>query len=537
MTGNDSLETIANVDGGSRTAAAAPSPTDHDCARAPEATIDGRIGVVDIGSNTVRLVVYDTPTRLPIPLFNEKALCRLGEGLNASGRLNPAGVVAAIVALRRFVGLARAMGVSRLELVATAAVRDATDGASFVRQIEDTCNHPVRILSGAQEARLAGIGLLNGCPQADGALADLGGGSLDLVSIDHGRMGLFATLPLGHIRLADMTGGDRSTARDQVMRSLTSLTWLHEISGRTLYCVGGSWRALARIFIEQTHHPLHVVDGFTIDFFQALRLADLIARLSPSTLGKLDGVDDRRVASLPYAAAAMAALIEFARPKEITFSAFGMREGQMLELVPPELRNQDPLLAACASYAERNARFTLNGAEINEWMSPLFPNQAAAGQRLVLAACLLSDIGWSEHPDYRALHAYHRVLRIPYAGLTHPDRAELALAILIRYGGNEDDRMVAPVQSLLDEERLTRARTIGLALRFAQTLSGGASGLLRHTRLAASADTLKLVVMGEHEIFRSAAINRRFKRLARATGRRDDIVSGAAAATTPPSSA
>jgi exopolyphosphatase/guanosine-5'-triphosphate,3'-diphosphate pyrophosphatase len=485
--------------------------------------VEGRVGVVDIGSNTVRLVVYEAPTRLPIPVFNEKALCRLGAGLGKSGKLNPAGVTAALKALRRFVGLSRAMGVSRLELVATAAVRDATDGAAFVRKVEEACEHPVTILTGAEEARLAAVGVLNGCPGADGALADLGGGSLDLVGLDQGEIGTFATLPLGHIRLAEDAGSDRARSREIIARSFATVPWLTDISGKTLFCVGGSWRALARIFIEQMHHPLHVVDAFTIDFFHALRLADLVGHLSRATLDKLDGVDARRVDSLPVAALTMAALVEATRPKEIVFSAFSMREGQMLELLPATLRSQDPLISACESQAERTGRFGLGGIEIRDWMMPLFPEETRAEQRLRLAACLLSDLGWSEHPDYRALHAYHRVLRIPYAGLTHPDRAELALAILIRYGGDEDDRMVAPVHSLLDDRRRYRARVIGLALRLAQTLSGGAPGLLPHTRLECDDETLRLLIPPKNEVFYSDAVERRFKRLARATGRKEDI--------------
>jgi exopolyphosphatase/guanosine-5'-triphosphate,3'-diphosphate pyrophosphatase len=490
---------------------------------APGDTAAARVGVVDIGSNTVRLVVYDVPTRLPIPVFNEKSQCRLGAGLGQTGRLSADGVVEALRTLRRFAHLARAMDVGRLELVATAAVRDASDGIDFIEAVERETGLHVHVLSGAEEARLAAVGVLNGTPDADGALADLGGGSLDLVGLEQGEVGAFATLPLGHLRLAEESGGDRAAAAALLQAHLASVEWLSAVNGRNLYCVGGSWRALARIFIDQTHHPLHVVDHFSIGFFEARRLADLLAGLSRATLQKLPGIDSRRRDSLPFAAAALAVLIERAAPREVVFSAYGMREGQMLELLPETVRSQDPLISACESQAERTGRFAMHGEEILEWMTPLFADERAGERRLRLAICLLSDIGWSEHPDYRAAHAFHRVLRVPYPGLTHCDRAEMALAVLVRYGGGDDEPMASALHALLDERRRGRARRTGLALRLAHTLSGGAPRLLPQTRLRVDEEALRLSVPGDRGPYVSEAVERRFTRLTRAMGLKAEI--------------
>jgi exopolyphosphatase/guanosine-5'-triphosphate,3'-diphosphate pyrophosphatase len=483
----------------------------------------GRIGVVDIGSNTVRLVVYEAPNRLPLPIFNEKAECQLAAGLGQSGRLSQRGTERALRAIRRFCWLAGAMGVEHLELVATAAVRDASDGTSFVGAVEEQCGRAVQVLSGAEEARLAAVGVLNGAPGADGALADLGGGSLDLVSLDAGEAGAFATLPLGHLRLAEDSGGDRTRARAILDARLAAVPWLDGVHGRSLFCVGGSWRALARIFLDQTHHALHVVDNFAIGFFESLRLANLVAGLSRLTLDKLSGVDASRIESLPFAAAALAVLLERSGPREVVFSAYGMREGQMLELLPPALRHLDPLISACEGQAEQTGRFPAHGREILDWMTPLFAGEKEPEQRLRLAACLLGDIGWNEHPDYRALHAFHRVLRVPYPGLSHPDRVEMALAILVRYGGSDEEPMVAPVRALLDSARLKRARVIGLALRLAQTLTGGAPGLLARTLLRRQGRSLILELPGEPDLFSSEAVERRFGRLAKAADAKPEI--------------
>ncbi len=478
----------------------------------------GRVAVIDIGSNTVRLVVYETPTRLPIPIFNEKAACALGRDLGRSGRLNPAGVGLALRSLARFVRLLEVMEVGHLKAVATAAVRDADDGPAFVERIAAETGLAVHVLTGAEEARLAAVGLLNGVPAADGVLGDLGGGSLDLVSLDAGRIGEFATLPIGHLRVGDESGGDAQLARPRVAERLATVPWLAQVGGRSLYAVGGAWRALARVFIDQTHHPLHVLDNFTIGFFDALKLANLVAGLSAATLSRLSGLSPSRLESLPAAAVVMSGMLEVARPAQVVFSGFGMREGQMLELLPERLRSQDPLLAACESLAERTGRFANVGNEVDAWVAPLFPEATPADRRLRRATCLLADIGWSEHPDYRATHAFHRVLRIPFAGLTHPERAAMAIAVFVRYNGDPADGQVRPVRNFLADGVVERAGKLGLALRLAHTLSGGAPGLLGQARLKVTSGTLRLCVPDDRPIFRSDAIDRRFRTLAQAMG-------------------
>ncbi|MEE8393749.1 MAG: Ppx/GppA family phosphatase [Rhodospirillales bacterium] len=478
----------------------------------------GRVGVVDIGSNTVRLVVYDTPTRLPIPMFNEKARCGLGEGLGKSRKLNKEGVARAMEAMARFVHLAGAMGVERLDVVATSAVREAKDGPAFAAQLEKRFGCRVEVLSGAEEARLAALGLLSGVPDADGLLGDLGGGSLDLVVIDHGAFGQYATTPLGHLRLAEEARGKPKKAQSFIARHLDGLSFIKEIKGRTFYAVGGSWRGLARLFIEQTNYPLHVIDNYTISRGDALKLSRLIAGLGPKSMTRVAGISPRRLENLPLAAMAMEALVEMARPKEVVFSGFGLREGQLLKGLPGGLRDQDPLISGCATLAEHSGRFSISGDEIMEWMGPMFAGETPRERRLRYAACLLADIGWSEHPDYRAEHVFHRVLRLPFAGLSHRDRVLLAEAVFVRYNGDPWARVVAPVRNMLDDEQLSWGRTVGLALRLGHTISGSAPGLLAETSVRLNERKLILGLNGKEELFASEAVKRRLKTLARSMG-------------------
>lgn len=478
----------------------------------------GRVGVIDIGSNTVRLVVYDAPLRLPVPIYNEKSECGLARGLEESGRLNAEGIAEALRSLARFIQLADAMGVERLDLVATAAVRDASDGPDFVAEIEKTFGVRVEVLSGPEEARMSALGLLSGMPEADGLVADLGGGSLELMVLDKGVFGTSGTLPLGHLRLPEAAGGDSEAAAAIIEKHLRGLPWLAGVKGRTLYGVGGSWRSLARVFIDQIGYPLHVIDGFTLGGGEALRLARLVAGLGPASLKGIRGIPPNRLATLPFAALVMERLLADMEARELVFSGFGMREGRLLEMLPPDMRRQDPLIAGSAGMAERTGRFAIDADEIMTWMAPLFEGTEDADRRLRLAAVLISDIGWSEHPDYRAEHTFLRALRLPFAGLSHRDRVFLGLAIFIRNNGDPEDALVTPVKGLLDDDTLTHVKAIGLALRLAHTLSGSAPGLLGRTRLEVKGPDLILKHAEDGEIFVSETVERRLRTLGKALG-------------------
>ncbi|MEO5372923.1 MAG: Ppx/GppA family phosphatase [Alphaproteobacteria bacterium] len=476
------------------------------------------VGIVDIGSNSVRLVVYDGMHRTPLPLFNEKAICGLGVGLERSGRLNPEGVVLTFVAVARFVRLAVSMGVERLDIVATAATRDAEDGAAFVAELERRCGARVRVLSGSEEAELAALGVLCSIPDADGLVADLGGGSLELIVVSDGMFSEHATLPLGVLRLADAAGGNREAAAAVINRHLTGLDWMRQARGKALYAVGGSWRALARLCIEQMKYPLHVLDNFAISRADAENLVGIIAQQSRKSLEKVAGVSSRRIPNLPVAALLLQRLLDLAEPERLVFSIYGMREGLFFKTMPARLRRQDPLISACQHMARCAGRFPEHGEELMGWMSPLFPNETHLQRRLRRAACLLGDVFWNEHPDYRAEQAFLRVLRLPFMGLDHRERAGLALAVYHRYRGDFGSDMVLQARQLLDDERNRRATAVGLALRLGHTISGGAPDLLRRSTLAVDRTRLVLSLAANEPAFAPGVFDRRFEKLASALG-------------------
>lgn len=472
------------------------------------------IGIVDIGSNSIRLCVYDIAHRVPVPLFNEKAICSLGQGLGGSGRLNPEGVESALAAVGRFVALCRAMEVSRLDILATAAVRDASDGDEFVREVERRYKVEIKVLSGAQEAKMAAMGVLCGTPDADGIVADLGGGSLELVTVQDQDFGRWDTMPLGLLRLAESSGEDRVKAGAIVDGHLKALPWLNEGKGRNLYAVGGAWRAIARICIAQTQHPLTVLDNFSLDAREALRILDLVSSQSRKSLEKVPGVSRKRVSGLPLAALVLEKVVRAIQPSRLVFSIYGMREGQFFKRLPDKMKSENPLLAVCRQMATLNSRFPEHGEELRTWMAPLFPNETPRETQLRHATCLLSDIFWNEHPDYRAEQAFLRILRLPFMGVGHRHRAAIAFAIYCRYQGNEDSPVIERAIGLVEEAWLRRARIIGMALRLAHTLSGGAPNLLRQTRLLAEDGYLVLEIPANNPAF-AIEIDRSFDRLAK----------------------
>jgi len=479
-----------------------------------------RLAVIDIGSNSIRLVVYDALKRAPLPVFNEKVLCGLGRGVEKDGQLNPAGVELALQNLERFRGLIDGMRISRLDVLATAAVRDARNGESFVERVRARTGFTMRVISGEEEARLSALGVLSGTPGADGLVGDLGGGSLELVGLDHGALGPQITLPLGPLRLME-SGASRDLTRT-IDKHLEKLPWLPQAKGRCFYPVGGSWRALAKLHMEKQRHPLHIIHHYTIAADEAREFAALVGRQSKSSLEKLSG-SRRRIETLPYAALVLERVLRMAQPARVVFSAYGLREGHLHSLLTPDQQAQDPLLAACDDWSSRFGRFG-DATLLVTWTGGLFAGEDERARVLRHAACLLSDVGWAEHPDYRADHAFRRILHFPFPGVDHAERVFLALSGFARYAGTIDGPLAAEVRPLVSDAQAKKALVLGLALRLAHTLSGGAPGLLRQTTLKLGGETLALTLPGEAAALYGEVVQRRLDALAKALGRRGEIV-------------
>ena len=469
-----------------------------------------RVGVIDVGSNSVRLVVFDGVARSPAYFFNEKVLCGLGTGLAESGVLSPEGRKRALAALKRFALLLENMGVEKVSTVATAAVREASDGPDFCAEVLAETGIELYVASGEEEARLSAQGVLLGWPDANGLVCDIGGASMELARLRAGLVGQRATSPLGPLKLADFKGDRAAHIRETVAETMAVV---QAPEGEKLFLVGGSWRALARLDMARRGYPLHVLHEYSLS---AAQMAETAVWAAGQEAQALDGLTDTSMARLklvPLAAEVMQGLMAVLKPSEIAISSYGIREGMLFEAMPPAMRGLDPLIEACRYMEATNARFPGFGDALYDWLKGLFP---AVDARLVRAACLLHDTTWRAHPDYRADMCFETVTRANMGGIDHQGRLFLAWAIRSRYKsgkGGEGGSL-----GLLPEGRIATARCLGLAMRLGAMISGAQAVMLRDTALKVEEETLVLVLEGQAQALLGEVLEKRFQTLAKAMG-------------------
>jgi exopolyphosphatase/guanosine-5'-triphosphate,3'-diphosphate pyrophosphatase len=483
----------------------------------------GRIAIVDIGSNSVRLVVFDGLTRSAHTVHNEKTICSIGKELGTTGLLYKEGVDLALETLRRYRLLCDRLDVTRREAVATAAARDALNGPDFVRRAETAWGSPIRVLTGPQEARLAGEGVIAAVPDADGLVADLGGGSLDMVTVRGGRTADVCSLPFGPLRLADLSHGDLERTRALVDDELERWEPLAGQAGKTLYLVGGIWRSIARVDMLREDYPLHMLQSYAVPAGRALELCQVLAKQGRKSLELLGAVSKRRVDLLPYGAVVLQRLLTYARFREIVISANGVREGLLYSLLPPEERAKDTLLDFAELENARVSRTPAHAAELFAWGAPLFADENAYYRRLRQAACYLSDLGWRRHPDHRTRGTYDDVLNMPYGGADHRARAFIAAATFHRYAGDQDMPPDLRLKGLLDKQDERRALRIGLTARLAFDLTGSAAGELAHYRLRLTPSKLILEVPRRRSAIADDTVAKRLGALGAAFDRNAEI--------------
>jgi exopolyphosphatase/guanosine-5'-triphosphate,3'-diphosphate pyrophosphatase len=480
-----------------------------------------RSAVIDIGSNSVRLVVYEGPARAPAVIFNEKVAAGLGRGLASDGRIAEEDAARGLTALRRYALLAKHMEVKDLQCVATAAVRDAENGPEFIASAAKA-GLKIRLLSGGEEAEAAGYGVLSAIPDAHGIAVDLGGGSLELAEVSAGQVGRRASFPLGVLRLPALRKNGQQAFERAIRKMLRDTGWPGDMSGRPLYLVGGSWRALSRLDLELTNDPLAVLDQHSLPRTALRRLVRATRRLSFEELRAIPGMASNRAAALPDAAALLAALVNILDVPEMTVSSSGLREGLLYQALDAETRAQDPLIVAAEFEGRRLARFAPHGRAITEWIAPLFAGEASADSRVRLAASLLSDVAWSANPDFRAERGTEIGLHGNWRGIDIPGRILLARALHAGFGGADSD--FPDMGPLVGPERLARARQWGLAIRLAQRLTGGVEAPLKASHIALADGKLTLSLdRGWHELA-GESVERRLRSLAQALDAKPELI-------------
>ncbi|MBW7922390.1 MAG: Ppx/GppA family phosphatase [Rubellimicrobium sp.] len=432
-----------------------------------------RLGVIDVGSNSVRFVVFDGAARSPAYFFNEKVMCGLGRGLAETGRLNPDGRRRALEALERFAALGRGMNLPPLSAVATAAVREAADGAAFCDEARARTGITIHVIPGDTEARLAAQGVLLGWPGSYGLVCDMGGVSMELASLAHGEVGARASALLGPLSLKEIDGEAARETRiaDEIDRMHVAMGGPE---GGRLFLVGGAWRAFARIDMERRQWPLTVIHEYRTDMEAVRATRAYVEAADMGTLGTRISLSQDRLAVVPQAMAVLDEFVHRFRPRDIAVSAYGLREGLLFERMPRDLRAADPLIESCRFAEARDARMPGFGDVLFDFVRPLFPDADWQHLRIIRAACLLHDVNWRAHPDYRAEACLDNVTRANLGGLKHKERVFLGLALMHRYSSRRRVPRHEPMFALLTPDTRRIAEVLGRAMRLGAMLWLGA---------------------------------------------------------------
>ncbi|MEL7542394.1 MAG: Ppx/GppA family phosphatase [Pseudomonadota bacterium] len=499
-----------------------PSPkTDADNAYAVHLAGDRAlpIAVIDVGSNSVRLVVFESLTLNPATIYNEKVACGLGRLVATRGKMGKPNIERALRALRRFRMIVEELRAEELHVIATAAVREASDGPIFIAAAEKICKQPISVLSGAEEAEMAASGVRAGIHAPDGVAGDLGGGSLELVNLVNGKNRSAVTLPLGGLRLLETHGEDFAAVRNRIDVELNALDWLEAGRDRPFYAVGGTWRAIARLHMHYRDYPLHVLHQYRISAGETTRFVRDLQDMPIDFFGGAEDISKSRVEVVPYGAAVLHRLIKRMRPSSIVICATGIREGLVYSRLAKSERKEDAFLATCRLLASYRARNPDYADDLISWTDRLFQaakiTESAEEKRLRHAACLVADLGWRSHPDYRSQQSVGVLENAASTSIDHVGIAFLSLVIYFRHEGLVRDDFSNRFRSLIPRAMQKRARILGAAIRAAQALSVGETGILPAAKLKIKDEQLMITLTEDHANLRGERLYNRFKVLAK----------------------
>ncbi|GHC68483.1 Ppx/GppA family phosphatase [Limoniibacter endophyticus] len=477
------------------------------------------LSIIDIGSNSIRLVIYEGIARAPTMLFNEKMLAGLGRGIVTSGELDPDGVRRALLEFKRFRALSEQAGAQQLHVIATAAAREARNGPNFIQQAQEILGTKIHVLTGKEEAYYSALGIISGFHAPDGVVGDQGGGSLELVDVVGETIGDGVTLPLGGLRLEETSKADPQSAGNIARDKLKNVDFLKAAKGRAFYCVGGTWRNLAHLHMTSENYPLHVMHNYEMNPQAILPFLNRVMKGEADKIKGIGEISKSRRALLPYGAAALREIIEVMQPSRIVTSALGVREGYLYHLLNDDQKKEDPLISASEELAILRARSVTHARELTDWTRVSF---AALGveeteneARLRHAACLLADIGWRAHPEYRGVQSLNVIAHAAFVGIDHPGRAYLALANLYRHDGLSSDDAAADLLSLAPDRYIERAKILGGLLRVIYLLTASMAGIIPELCWRREGDEVQLVVPAKYGDLDGERLQGRMNQLAK----------------------
>ncbi len=481
------------------------------------------IGVIDIGSNSVRLVAYEGLSRAVTPVFNEKVMAGLGRGVASTGLLPTEAVAQALSALRRFRALCDTMRLGRVFVLATAAARDASNGPAFLADAAEILGEEIKLLSGEREAQLSALGVLSGFHNASGVVGDLGGGSLELIEIGEGAAGGGTSLKLGGLALQDASERSLKKATKIVRDALSNAEPLKSLKRSTFYAVGGTWRALAKLHMDRINYPLHVMHAYEIRAKETIDFCEFVQRTPVDALPGINGISAARRPLLPYGALVLEQVLRLSQAASVCISALGVREGLLYEFLEPAAQKSDPLLVAARDLNKLRSRSPQHGEELAAWVDAFMRmsglEETEEDRRLRTAACLLADIGWRAHPDYRGEQSLNIIAHAAFVGIDHPGRAFLALSVFYRHTRLSDEGLSPALRHLATERYAERAKLLAALMRVAYPVSAAMPGILPRVPLVCRGRQIILVFPKDLSALVSDRMLTRLRALAKILGR------------------
>ncbi len=451
-----------------------------------------RIGILDIGSNSVRFVIYELFGAAFTPIYNEKVLAGLGRDLRQTGALNPEGCEQALAAIKRFCLIAKGQGIPRIIVGATAALREAEDAKAFIQTVREETDVDISPVSGEDEARLTAQGLIAAMPDAAGIAADLGGASLELTAVNNRKIEPGHTFALGPFKVIGPTLSNPENFNveklsDRITQALRPED-MNFAKGQSLYLIGGAWRNLMKIYQDRISYPLRMLQAYTLPAEPVQNHAKWAYGPGLAEVLNWKAINTRRAETLPYGALLLDILITRLKPKQIIVSTAGLREGLIYDSLSEDLKRRNALFDGCRDLARGNLHSQNFAEPLFEFLQDAaqsFPSCFAPKNetRLRRAACYLAGIGKGLNVDYQASLVFNNVFYAPLVDLTHKERAYLSLILYSSFTQKQSTPNAAAIETLLSKSDQNAARCFGAAMRLGVVACGRSSQLLQAYKL------------------------------------------------------
>ena len=481
--------------------------------------------IIDLGSNSIRMLIYDNLLNSQIPVFNEKAICELGKNLDKTGKLDPKGSDFALSVLQRFKRILSNLKVKKFKIIGTAAIREATDSKLFVAKVEKILKKKVEVLTGIEEAENSALGVIIGFQRVNGVVVDLGGGSLEIARVEKNIIYEKISLPLGVLRLFNQPKRNKDKINSIISFYLNKIEWLRKGKTKNLYLCGGTWRTLLNAHIFKTNYPLSILHQYKLPAIEALKFSNRLSSVKLIKSEKLVGVTKSRTNYIPIGSYILSSLIKICDPSNILCSVSGVREGSLINKAYLNILKKDSLNRSVHFIALKKGDFGENYIKLYNFLKKIFPNKDENFPiRLLLPACSLSNFDWGLGTYQRAELVFHEVINSPILKLSHNDRIKLGLVSFWRHCSTKYYPDLEFLK-LLSNSEITACRRIGAALRFASSISVISSIFYEKIKIyVANEKTLILKVPKKYSQVISNQVQKRLKSLAEEMNLKQEIV-------------